>query len=103
MKKIIYFLILLFLCLHTPPSFADESEKPSAAEVARAVKNGVILPLSVIEQRLEGKITGKIINIEIERDDDEWVYEFKIITPSGRRKDIYVDAKTGLILREKVK
>ena len=41
---------------------------------------------------------GKPIS-ELEREYGKWLYELKIIEPSGRLLELYVDAETGEILK----
>lgn len=64
----------------------------------RAVQSGRALPLAEILQRLDGRLGGEVIEVEFEREDGRYVYEFKVITPAGRLREIYVDALSAEIL-----
>ncbi|MGG2352372.1 PepSY domain-containing protein [Salmonella enterica] len=41
--------------------------------------------------------------MELEHERDRWVYEIKLIKPNGAVVEVYVDAKTGTIVKEKSK
>ncbi|WP_260261800.1 PepSY domain-containing protein [Vibrio intestinalis] len=47
-------------------------------EVYRAVKRGYIRPFSEMYAAVERDLHGRIIKVELEEDDDIWVYELKI-------------------------
>jgi uncharacterized membrane protein YkoI len=95
MKKI----VLIFMILLSPSSFAGESV--SQKELTQAIKAGKARPLNEIQNLVKSKIEGEIIDIEVEYHKGHIIYEFKIIDKKGRRRDIYVSALTGEILREK--
>ncbi|MGR5446408.1 PepSY domain-containing protein [Vibrio jasicida] len=48
-------------------------------EVYRAVQKGYIRPFSDMYKAVENDLYGRIIKVELEEDDDEWVYELKIL------------------------
>ncbi|CAH1535842.1 conserved exported hypothetical protein [Vibrio jasicida] len=48
-------------------------------EVYRAVQKGYIRPFSDMYEAVENDLYGRIIKVELEEDDDEWVYELKIL------------------------
>lgn len=90
--------VALLLPVSLSPAVADE---PDQARVLEAVKAGKIKPLTEIIPIVRKSVPGEIIETEIEFEDGRWVYEFKTITPQGRRYEIYVDARTAKILRKK--
>lgn len=47
-------------------------------EVYRAVKRGYIRPFSEMYAAVERDLHGRIIKVELEEDDDIWVYELKL-------------------------
>jgi uncharacterized membrane protein YkoI len=68
-------------------------------ETARkALENKEILPLSTVLTEVEGKITGDVVEIELERKNGLWVYEIEVIGEDGRVRDFDVDAKTGEVI-----
>lgn len=92
--------LLLILALLLPgvflPVYADDDDDHEAA--LRAVQQGRALPLAEILRRLDGRLGGEIIEVEFDRDDGRYIYEFKVITAGGRMLEIEVDALTAEIL-----
>jgi uncharacterized membrane protein YkoI len=69
----------------------------------RAVEQGQILPLIEILGRLKDAIPGRIIEVELEREDGRYVYEIKAITDAGEVSEYEVDAATAAIIKFKTK
>ncbi len=68
-------------------------------ETARkALENKEILPLSMVLAKAEGKITGDVVEIELERKNGQWIYEIEVIGEDGRVRDFDVDAKSGEVI-----
>ncbi len=55
--------------------------------------------LRLLQERLGG---GEIVEIELDDDDDGFVYEVYYVDARGRRVEIEVDARTGEILKQEV-
>ena len=47
------------------------------------------------------KISGEIIETEFDYEDGQPVYEFKYVDRNGRVRELYVDARSGDILKDK--
>lgn len=69
-------------------------------DVFRFRKMKDILPFSEILKVVRPQIQGEIIETDFEYEDGIPVYEFKYIDPSGQVIELYVDAKTGKILKK---
>lgn len=69
-------------------------------EVYRAVQNGYIRPFSELYATVEKDLYGRIIKVELEEDDNEWVYELKILFDNSVLKVEY-DAATLEMLEVK--
>ena len=79
---------------------AGEYEREQDHERARrALECGEVLPLADVLAAIRPHISGKIIETEFEREDGIWVYEMKYIDRRGHMMEIYVDARTGRILK----
>jgi uncharacterized membrane protein YkoI len=63
----------------------------------RAVQRGEILPMATLLERLQSRIPGELVEVELEREHGQWVYEFKVIDARGRLLEIYMDARTGAV------
>lgn len=66
--------------------------------VRDAVTNNEILPLSELKAIVVARFGSNIVDIEIDMEKGLWIYEFKIISASGRLVEVYMDAETGRIL-----
>jgi hypothetical protein len=69
-------------------------------EVYRAVKNGDIRPFSDLYAAIERDVYGRIIKVELEKDDGIWVYELKVLFDNNVIRIEY-DAATLEILEIK--
>ncbi|MDH7796266.1 putative membrane protein YkoI [Beijerinckia sp. GAS462] len=64
-----------------------------------ARKQGEIRPLSEVLAVARQRLPGEVIKIELDRDDGVWVYEIKILTPRGRRREIEINAQTLEVIK----
>lgn len=72
--------------------------EPDFETAEKAVKRGEMRPLSAILDELAAIQPGRVIAIELDIEDGLRVYEVELITPDGRLLEVYLDAKTGMIL-----
>ena len=63
---------------------------------------GDILPLEVILEKLRPRYGGKILEVELERKSGQIVYEVEILAEDGVVHELYIDARSGKVLRSKV-
>jgi CheY-like chemotaxis protein len=61
----------------------------------RALEAGEILPLADILAAAEAARPGRVIELELERDDGRWVYELELVSPEGLLYEMEIDAATG--------
>lgn len=90
--------ILAFL-LPAAPAAADRPRDHDRAR--RALESGEIRPLSELLAAIEARYDGRVIETELDRDDGRWIYEFKLLPPSGRLFELEVDAATGEVIKTK--
>ena len=64
----------------------------------QALREGEVRPLTDILDEVHDTVAGEVIEVELEREDGRYVYELKILTPSGRLVEVQVDAATGAVL-----
>jgi uncharacterized membrane protein YkoI len=64
-----------------------------------AFKSGQIRPLSEVLAVAREKLPGEVVKIELEREDGVWVYEIKVLTRSGRRREVEIDARTLAVIK----
>ena len=67
-------------------------------EARRLLDSGEILPLEIILKNVRQIFPGKVLEIELEKEDKQIVYEIEILGDDGVIKEIYINAKTGKLL-----
>lgn len=77
---------------------ARADDAPDHDRARRAREAGEILPLATVLKAVESDFTGKVIEVELERDDDRWVYEIELLTEGGSVLELTYDAATGRFL-----
>ena len=93
-------MILLPLLPLLPASRAAASDRDHDRARA-AMAAGEIRPLAELLAEVERRYVGRVIETELDRDDGRWVYEFKLLPPTGRVYELRLDAATGALLRSK--
>ena len=72
-------------------------------EALRLREQGVILPLEqVLRKAIERYPDAKLLEVELEEDDDIYVYEVELLTPSGVVREFKFNAADGQLLKDKV-
>ncbi|MCU0816230.1 MAG: PepSY domain-containing protein [Cypionkella sp.] len=97
MKNLASALLLSFVMLPVPVG-SVASDFPDFELAEEAVKQGKILPLATILDRVAAVQPGQVIEVELEDDDGIQLYEVELITPDGRLLEVELDARTGDIL-----
>ena len=87
--------LVLLLALIATPALADDDDH----DLARgALAAGEILPLSAIIDVATSLRPGRVIEIDLERDDGRWIYELELLTPQGQIYEFEIDAASGAVL-----
>ncbi|MCB2052654.1 MAG: PepSY domain-containing protein [Geminicoccaceae bacterium] len=81
------------------PCLADEADQDHE-EARRLMKSGAIRPLSEVLAAHERDLDGTVVDVELEEEDGRIVYELIVLRPDGRYREIYVDARTLVIVKE---
>ncbi len=80
----------------------DRRRKEQDHEAVRSAReDGSILPLPEVLSKIGPQIDGEIIEIEFDIEHGRPVYEFKYVDKGGRVRELYADARTGVILKGK--
>lgn len=85
--------LLLALAVVRPAAGDDDHER-----ARRAVAAGEALPLAQLLAIVEGQFDGRLVEVELERDDGRLVYELELRTPQGHLIELTYDARTGALL-----
>jgi len=94
-------LVALLLMLAAAPAQADRHRNGGGDDHDRARfarEAGEVLPLSDILAAARAARPGRIIELDLEREDGRWIYELELISPDGRLYEMEIDAATGEIL-----
>lgn len=68
--------------------------------IARALsQRGDILSLEKISERARAERPGRLIDIDLERKRERWIYEVEMLDASGRVWELKFDARTGALLK----
>jgi hypothetical protein len=82
------------------PAIASSGDHDQARA---ALESGEILPLSAILLKLEKDFSGQIVEVELEREHGQWIYEIKLLQKDGYRQKLKVDAKNAAVISKKIK
>lgn len=63
-----------------------------------AVQAGEVLPLATVLERLQRTHPGQVLELELEREHERWVYDIKLLQPNGQLVKLRVDARTAQVL-----
>lgn len=88
-----YLAAVLLLALGTGAS-ADHEE---AFELAR---EGKIQPLSTLLEQQQRLRPGRVLEVELERDDERMIYEIEVLDARGTVWELRFDAASGELLRQ---
>lgn len=77
----------------------DEGDEDDHDRARRALEEGQARPLNEILVVVEDELGGRIVRVELERRRGRYIYEFRVITPSGELREVYVDAMSAEILK----
>lgn len=87
-------LALILICL-AAPAWADDDDQDRAR---RALEAGEILPLSDILEAAQDARPGRVIEVDLDRDGGQWIYQLELVSPNGHLYEMEIDAATGVIL-----
>jgi len=71
---------------------------PDHDRARAALMAGEILPLPTILEQVAKAYPGHVLEVELERKNRQWLYEFKILQTGGDLIKLEVDARDGRVL-----
>lgn len=92
--------LLLALCslIFVVPAQARDLDQD---EALRLRQKGVILPLEqLLQQALDRHSGSRLLEAELEEDDDLYVYEVELLTRDGQVRELEFDAASGRLLKD---
>lgn len=73
----------------------------------QATEAGEVLPLHTILERVQRDHPGQVLDVELDRSDDQglvrWVYKIKLLQRGGALVKLKVDARSGAVISQKLK
>jgi uncharacterized membrane protein YkoI len=97
--RIWLFPVLVGAAIALPHAATGRDCKRSQDCALDAFKSGEIRPLSEVLAVARENVPGEVVKVKLERDDGIWKYEIKILTSSGRRREIEINADTLAIIK----
>ena len=89
-------ILIVLLCVCSLPSVADDI---SQNEALRLRQQGEILSFASLLATLDQRYPqGRVLEVELERDDGLLVYEIELLTRDQVVREIEMDARTGQVL-----
>lgn len=78
----------------------DRAERRRAEQEAirTAVQRGELLPLPRVLAIAQKHVPGEVVKIELDHESTRITYEIKILTASGRVREVEIDARTGRVI-----
>jgi len=97
MRKFTPFIAALALCLIATAQARDLDQD----EALRLRQEGVIQPLQqLLQQAMERYPGARLLEAELEEDDDLYVYEVELLTVGGQVRELEFDAASGRLLKD---
>jgi len=98
MGRLIPFILIIIMALVSFQGHADDQDKDQDQDRALQLREaGKILSL---EKILGLNIKGHVLEVEIEREHEQLIYEIKILDDQGRVWELKIDASTGKIIEQ---
>lgn len=85
------------------PAYADGLGEHDHDRARRALEAGEIMPLDKVLERVAVSAPGRVIEVELERKKERWVYEIKLLRPGGVLVKLLVDARDATLISERSK
>jgi uncharacterized membrane protein YkoI len=63
------------------------------------VEIGSILPLEQVLTSSKKELSGRILEVELEKEGEAYIYEIELLQKAGIVKEVKIDAATGAILK----
>ena len=91
-------LITLILFILIGGTFAVSADDIDQDEALKLKQSGTILPLETIINKAKTLHEGKILEAELKRKTDFYIYEIEVIDTTGQIWEMKFDAKTAKLL-----
>ncbi len=96
-------LVILMALLMPGMRVSHAADNADHDRARQAVEAGEVLPLRSILERVEREYPGQVMEVELDREKGEWVYEVKLLRKGGALMKLKLLARDGTILGFKEK
>jgi len=93
--------LAIFVLLSAGTGHAGDNSDHERAR--QAVEAGEVLPLRTILERVEREYPGQVMELELDREKGEWLYEVKVLRKNGALVKLKINARDGTLLGTKEK
>lgn len=76
-----------------------ERKRAEQEAIRSAVQRGELLPLPRVLSIAQKRVAGDVVKVELDYEPTGIEYEVKILTASGRVREVEIDARTGRVIR----
>lgn len=80
----------------------DDEEKYGLEALLEARRAGDVLPLIAILTRIHPITGDNVVDVEFEQEDGRYKYGIYYLDDKGRRREVYVDAQSGDVLKDEM-
>ena len=95
MGRLIIVVFISFILTGFSNSYADDHN-----EAYELLRSGEILPLEKILEICRKQVQGHVLEVELEHEDGQLIYEIEILDEKGLAWEIELDARTGRIIKK---
>jgi uncharacterized membrane protein YkoI len=79
---------------------ARSRDRDRDQDLARqALQQGEVLPIARILELVAQHLPGDVIEVQLDENRGRLEYEIRVLTPSGRVRELVLDARTGAFVR----
>ena len=100
-------LVVAMLALPAASGWAGEHGRHGGRDdherAREAVTSGQVLPLRTVLERLEKEFPGQVLEVELEPQDEGWVYEVRLLQADGLLRKVRLDARTAEVLSSRTR
>ena len=94
-KRLVHLLTAGLILTLALPSHADSDHD----RARQALEAGEILPLRTVLDKLARDTPGQVMEVELERSGERWIYEIKLLQAGGALIKLKVDARDATVIK----
>ena len=99
-KSLVVALVLTLLCSFADGAAARSRDRDRDQDMARqALQRGEVLPIARILELVAQYLPGDVIEVQLDENRGILAYEIRVLTRSGRVRELVLDARTGAFVR----